>query len=222
MILVPYRRDHVDKYHEWMKDPALLEATGSEPLSMEEEVEMQKTWRDDETKCTFIVHAREKCHAFLKAVAENEDAPFDVEQNLHGMVGDVNLFLSAMDEDESIEGENDNGEPSSSDGQTEAEIDIMIAENDFLRKGLGMEATCAMAMFAITELSVKRIFCKINEDNTPSLNMFKSLGFVQCNYAECFRQVELELKKPREQMQEIFQAHGGRYKKISCPLACSM
>lgn len=29
-------------YHEWMKRPELLEATASEPLSFEEEVEMQR------------------------------------------------------------------------------------------------------------------------------------------------------------------------------------
>ena len=33
-----------------MQDPDLLEATASEPLSMEEEIKMQCEWRDDEKK----------------------------------------------------------------------------------------------------------------------------------------------------------------------------
>ena len=226
VILVPYRPEHVPRYHEWMKDPALLEATGSEPLSMQEEVEMQQSWRDDETKCTFIVHAAEKCQAYQKAVAENEDAPFYVHENLDGMVGDVNLFLSEIDDeddDDRSDCESDKVEaPSLPEPQIQAEIDIMIAERDCQGKGLGRAATCAMALYGITELKVKRIFCKINEDNIASLNLFKSIGFVQCDYAACFKQVELErlkrLNEEEEQMREIFQTHGGSYKKVPCPL----
>ena len=48
--LVPYREEHVPRYHAWMADPAILEATASEPLSLEQEFDMQKTWRDDEDK----------------------------------------------------------------------------------------------------------------------------------------------------------------------------
>ncbi|CAM0871761.1 unnamed protein product [Alopecurus aequalis] len=33
-VLVSYLREHVPRYHEWMQDPALLEATASEPLSL--------------------------------------------------------------------------------------------------------------------------------------------------------------------------------------------
>lgn len=53
--LVPYRPEHVPIYHNWMMDPQLLEATASEPLSLEDEYGMQASWRDDPKKCTFIL-----------------------------------------------------------------------------------------------------------------------------------------------------------------------
>lgn len=31
-----------ETYHEWMKSPELLELTASEPLSLEEEIDMQR------------------------------------------------------------------------------------------------------------------------------------------------------------------------------------
>ena len=75
-VLVPYRREHVEVYHGWMCDPGLREATASEPLSLEEEFQMCKSWSDDETKCTFIV-----C---------------DLERK---MVGDVNLYWNDHDDE---------------------------------------------------------------------------------------------------------------------------
>jgi hypothetical protein len=48
VILVPYKVEHVEKYHQWMKDPFLQEMTCSEPLTFEQELEMQKTWHQDE------------------------------------------------------------------------------------------------------------------------------------------------------------------------------
>lgn len=72
--LVPYRAHHVPTYHAWMLDPAMLEATASEALSLEEEYAMCEAWRDDADKLTFIV--------------EVDGAP----------VGDVNLFLNDHDD----------------------------------------------------------------------------------------------------------------------------
>lgn len=55
VLLVPYKPEHVPRYHEWMKDPALQESTASEPLSLEEEYDMQRAWATDPDKLTFIV-----------------------------------------------------------------------------------------------------------------------------------------------------------------------
>lgn len=47
VILVPYMKEHVPKYHQWMQDPILLQATGSEPLTFDQEYQMQLSWNED-------------------------------------------------------------------------------------------------------------------------------------------------------------------------------
>lgn len=82
VILVPYQEKHVSqlvnlffilairlinkteiskgilhRYHEWMICPTLQYLTGSEPLTLEEEFEMQKRWLEDEdSKYSLITH----------------------------------------------------------------------------------------------------------------------------------------------------------------------
>ncbi|KAE8709288.1 Polygalacturonase [Hibiscus syriacus] len=48
VIMVPYMEAHVPKYHLWMQDPALLRATGSEPLSLQQEAYKRETLKKDE------------------------------------------------------------------------------------------------------------------------------------------------------------------------------
>lgn len=207
----------MERYHEWMKDPKLLEATGSEPLSIEEEIAMQQSWRDDEDKCTFIVLSREDCDFDNDQHKEHSDF---VVRNLGAMVGDVNLFLSEEDASE------DESDPSESNDDNEqqrfrqAELDIMIAEEAYQKRGMGREASCLMMLYGAKTLGIRRFFCKINEDNHASHGLFEKLGFQQCDYAECFQQVELELKQEtsEELVKTIEELYCGDMISFACPL----
>jgi len=216
-----------------MRDPALLEATGSEQLSYDEEVKMQESWLNDETKCTFIIHAIEACHYPLQKlermpeIDSSRKKRFFVDENLDAMIGDVNLFLSEMDDSyESDTNKNLEEVNTKQGGQgivsskqlVQAEVDIMIARKEFRGKGLGRAATCAMLLYGARKLGIHRFFCKINEDNTDSIRLFKAIGFEECNYAACFKQVELELWKNLPKMEKSFKEHGGSYAMIPCSI----
>ncbi|KAL9181729.1 hypothetical protein ACHAXT_012072 [Thalassiosira profunda] len=212
-IFVPYRPEHLPNYHEWMQDPFLLEMTGSEHLTMEEEIEMQKEWREDEKKCTYIVLARdlmEECDTDMPPPPQQEAAqseekialyPHLVEKSLDAMIGDVNLFLSEEDEseeesedDEQIERQQTESAQSTP-KSTQAELDLMIARTSHRHKNLGTELALMMMHYGATHLQLRRFFVKIKEANHSSLKLFKEkIGFVQCAYAECFGEYELEVK----------------------------
>lgn len=192
-VLVPYRRAHVERYHSWMQSEVLLEATGSEPLSLEEEYEMQQSWREDENKCTFII----LLHGLLKRdPAKNREWDDNfVSENLDAMVGDVNLFLSEEEDDEENQESSKPVESVEKTCKIQAELDIMVAEEAARGQGIGLEAACLMMLYGAHELAISSFFCKINENNEPSLAMFRKLNFVECNYAACFNQYEYELRR---------------------------
>ncbi|CAN6307679.1 unnamed protein product [Urochloa humidicola] len=163
-VLVPYLREHVPRYHEWMQDPALLEATASEPLSLDQEFDVHRSWTLDPLKHTFIV--------LVKELIEGEFAPGN--PHIEAMVGDVNIYMNDPDDTQL------------------AEIEIMIAEHKSRGKGIGQEAILLMMAFAVEKYGIHTFRAKISESNVASLKLFKKLGFNDASYSAVFKEVTLE------------------------------
>nr|XP_045014702.1 N-acetyltransferase 9 isoform X1 [Jaculus jaculus] len=163
VVLVPYTSEHVPRYHEWMKSEELQRLTASEPLTLEQEYAMQCSWREDEDKCTFIVLDAEKCRA----------QPCPTEESC--MVGDVNLFLTDL-EDPSL-----------------GEIEVMIAEPSCRGQGFGTEAALLMMSYGVTKLGLTKFEAKIGQENEPSIRMFQKLHFKPVAVSSIFQEVTLTL-----------------------------
>ncbi|CAJ0585530.1 unnamed protein product, partial [Mesorhabditis spiculigera] len=77
ILLVPYEKELVKKYHNWMENEELREQTASTRLTLDEEYAMQEEWMRDENKATFII-------------LESGDVQKTFED---AMIGDINLFI---------------------------------------------------------------------------------------------------------------------------------
>lgn len=171
VILVPYEARHVPKYHEWMSNAALRDLTASEELTLNEEYEMQRSWREDDDKLTFIVLCAE-------TYARTND-------EIEAMIGDTNLFLrtDVDEEEEQAEGASQ---------QVVAEAEIMIASPEARGKGFGREAMLLMLKYAQKHLPVTKFEAKIDMENAVSLRLFESFQFHEVRRVEVFNEVTLE------------------------------
>jgi RimJ/RimL family protein N-acetyltransferase len=79
VVLVPYSLKYVERYHEWMQDPFILEATASEPQSKAEAYSSRERWIESKTMLTFII---------LDA-----SHPTAHSGGVDSMAGDVNLIV---------------------------------------------------------------------------------------------------------------------------------
>ncbi|KGB79856.2 hypothetical protein CNBG_5694 [Cryptococcus deuterogattii R265] len=173
IILVPYRAEHVPTYHEWMKSSELLELTASEPLTYEEELDMQQKWHFDEDKLTFIL--LERPSSLPSTAEQNQEmvlSPSLITQCR--MVGDVNLFLP-----EGLEGD--------------GECEIMIASKEDRRKGFAIEALSLFLSYLTTALPLPptHLIAKIGASNRPSIHLFRKLGFGIVKHVQVFDEIEL-------------------------------
>ncbi|KAI8983174.1 acyl-CoA N-acyltransferase [Trametes punicea] len=176
VVLVPYRTEHVAKYHEWMTSAELRELTASEPLTLEEEYEMQRKWQMDEDKLTFILLSGTSFNA-------RDDAPLTPER-LSGlpMIGDVNLFLKGAPDEEDFE----------------VEVEIMIAEPAYRRRGIAHTALQLLLSYATASSSPsplpvpkEKLVARIGDKNEPSIRLFEKLGFAITKRVPVFEEVEL-------------------------------
>ncbi|KAI9026155.1 GNAT domain-containing protein, partial [Hyaloraphidium curvatum] len=165
--LVPYRKIHVLKYHEWMKNPHLQLTTASEPLTLEEEYAMCDSWREDEDKCTFILLDLD----VLRTSGGPED-DFEVSS----ACGDVNLYLNDAHD------------------RTRGEIEVMVAEEGSRRKGIAAEALQLFIAYSASKLGLRTFRAQILEDNHASIALFEKLGFNEVSRSEFFKEVHLELE----------------------------
>ncbi|XP_063963417.1 N-acetyltransferase 9-like protein isoform X2 [Lytechinus pictus] len=160
VVLVPYKEFHVPRYHEWMKSTELQELTASEPLSLDEEYEMQKSWYEDENKCTFIILDKTKW-----ASSTNE---------IESMCGDVNLFFNDHEVPSQAEIEIMVAE-SSCRGKgygKEALLIMMYYGVDFLKVSrfiakIGEKNTVSLGLFkklGFQEVSVSKVFQEVTLD----------------------------------------------------------
>ncbi|KAH7409114.1 GNAT domain-containing protein, partial [Cadophora sp. MPI-SDFR-AT-0126] len=186
ILLVPYEASHVPTYHEWMKDEQIQAETASEPLTLEEEYAMQRSWRTDADKLTFIA-CLPLPSASSSANAPSSTTPltlipgqFDTPTHL---LGDVNLFLT----------------PSTSTSPTllTGELELMIAPTTHRRKGHGRAAILSFLTYISAHLPailseygrsqsppipegdvrLEGLRVKIGVGNERSLGLFRGLGF---------------------------------------------
>ncbi|KAL0579075.1 hypothetical protein V5O48_002917 [Marasmius crinis-equi] len=222
VVLVPYEAEHVPKYHAWMQDEEIRRLTASEPLSLQEEFEMQRKWREDEDKLTFIILARtSEVDGTLGQVSSKDPAIVRLP-----MVGDVNLFLSG---DISSTTTSPNTEhPGDEEDEFTAEAEIMIAEPAYRRKGMALEALELMFRYATAQgpasfskrptnkhhsgephnsarefpslpnpIPPRCLLTRITENNEASIKLFNKLGFEVTKRVEVFGEVEMRWKEPK-------------------------
>jgi RimJ/RimL family protein N-acetyltransferase len=209
LLLIPYLEEHVPRYHQWMCDPELLEATCSEPLTLEEEYENQVSWLNSKDKLTFIILAP------LSSVLSEEARQATEQMICHGDRNDpTDTPTTTPTTTTSITSQNTTSSFASSSHhhhrgaaslgnifimigdcnlfvppnveEDGVEIEVMIAEKRLRRHGFAREALRMLMSYAVrSPLNYRHFVAKILADNEGSKRLFASLGF------EMFKEVKV-------------------------------
>ncbi|XP_075241265.1 N-acetyltransferase 9-like protein [Convolutriloba macropyga] len=196
--LVPYNLNHVEKYHSWMNNSELLELTASEPLTLDEEFSMQKSWRDDDDKLTFLVIdpdalcelfsraacccdtpsviyllCREKFELKLQSRIENNHNCCNwCKEESNCLIGDINLFIDWQ--------------------ELTGEINMMIAEECYRRRGYGKVVLQAFVYYIKQNLKLAKLLARIGDTNYASISFFMMLGFSEHSRSSVFQEITYE------------------------------
>ncbi|KAL6529859.1 hypothetical protein OROGR_015482 [Orobanche gracilis] len=209
VVLVPYMKEHVPKYHIWMQDPTILQATASELLTLDQEYEMQLSWVQDPLKQTFIVLDKELVAGdFIHGQSHTE-----------AMVGDVNVFMNDVYDPQVAEVEIMIAEQKSllckwKDAYLSIKNQLTVAEYCGLEtshmditlvrsKGLANESVLLMMAYAVKNFGIHTFRAKIGESNEASLNLFKKLGFKEIACSDIFKEITLELPITEHKREEL-------------------
>ena len=133
------------------------------------------------------------------------------------MVGDVNFFLHPYEGDEDKDGDREAEEQR---GWLTGEVDIMIADEDNRRSGMGTAAVCALLVYVQVQLgfileeyvmngpkggqtgaALKNLMVKIQADNQGSRSLFEKLGFQQKGGVNYFGEVKMVMELAELQSQ---------------------
>ncbi|KAF2142100.1 uncharacterized protein K452DRAFT_195129, partial [Aplosporella prunicola CBS 121167] len=210
VLLVPYSTHHVLTYHEWMKDEELQQATASEPLTIDEEYGMQRSWRQDADKLTFIT-----CTAPAGSPSEKQQIIKGTKDDTPAtMIGDVNLFLYLDADDEEEEAAANAAASAPRPVDLVGEVEIMVASRAHQGRGYGKAILAAFLGYVRQQraaiaaeyagsllpqqrpggvrLAVLRV--KIGAENARSLHLFEGLGFVRvADEPNFFGELELRM-----------------------------
>ncbi|KAF8440295.1 GNAT domain-containing protein [Boletus edulis BED1] len=180
VVLVPSTPDHVERYYRWMTDPRLLRDTGTDPLTLEEVYEMEKHWREDDDKLTFII------------LANGEgDLP---------MIGDVNIFLKGDPHDEDFEAEVGvmiAEESYRGKGLALEALRLMLSyvtASPALFTNPSPTLTLPNPPFPFPIRS-DSLAVRIGQENRASTRLFERLGFVETRGANAFGEKEMRIRK---------------------------
>ncbi|PLN83006.1 GNAT domain-domain-containing protein [Aspergillus taichungensis] len=181
VLLVPYYSWHVPRYHEWMQDEEIQEATASEPLTLEGEYAMQRSWRNDADKLTFIVclplsHQRQPDGE--QQQPDGEQHQIDTESDSPSrMLGDINLFLR-IEEDEDAEEEDLKAETAQDrldpGPRIAGEVELMIAEKQNQGRGFGRAALLSFLRYVAAH--EREIALEFIGSEDPSVRGFLERG----------------------------------------------
>lgn len=188
-----------------MEDPHLREATASEGLSIEEEYNMQRGWRLDPDKLTFI----SVIPPALANEADKASIIAGIDDTAGRMIGDVNLFFFDDEDDEESDGslEDGDGDDNSLDDasplQTSpatdpelprriaGEVEVMIARAEYRGRGLGKATLLLFLAYVLRNrdavvaglckngetATLSTLKVKIGRNNHQSLGLFENVGF---------------------------------------------